>query len=145
MEAITASKAQLEVDWLRLLGVLAAFALVALLGANWYSTDFDEPKIAGMASATVNGWTILHGADTWLVVLAGLAVTGLLVTTRESLAVAFAAALGATVIVIYHLISFPSYLSLVAGSSSVAIGLWLSLAAALVLTAAVTVELREEL
>jgi hypothetical protein len=49
--------------WPLLLGVASAFALIALLGANWYHVDYPS----------------LHGADVWLVLLATFAGLAMLV------------------------------------------------------------------
>lgn len=126
----------------QLAGVAAAAVLIALLGANWYAVDYDA-ALGGVSTASASAWTVMHGADYWIALLAGIAALGLVLNRRDSLFVALGAALGAAGLVAYHLIDLPADLDLVAGTVSLQAGAWLALLAALVLAGAAALGIRE--
>jgi hypothetical protein len=117
-------------SWPLLLGVASAFALVALLGANWYHVDYPVTD----DSLTASGWLSLHGADVSLALLASFAGLAMLIGGREALIAALLAAVAAVVIVAYHIIDPPGDSEFL--DVSLEIGIWLSLVAALGLAAA---------
>ena len=125
-------------SWPLLLGVSSAFALVALLGANWYHVYYPATE----DSLTASGWRSLHGADVSLALLASFAGLAMLVGGREALIAALLAAVAAVVIVAYHIIDPPGNPEFL--DVSLEIGIWLSLVAALGLAAGAAVALRSD-